>query len=103
MTVATRIERVEEKAVQVIQRIIQDRLGPFDINKNVRVEPGLDHDGDPVLFIEVRYKKSKKPVNANVANRLGTEIREALEAIGETRFPHIRHRFDHRRRIVTSS
>ncbi|MSO75622.1 MAG: hypothetical protein EXQ87_01730 [Alphaproteobacteria bacterium] len=102
MNLATKIERADDEAVQVIERIVQDRLGPFDI-KGVRVEPGLDHCGDPILFIEVRYRKSRKPVDASVTFGLVTEVREALEAVGETRFPHVRHRFDHRRRIVNAS
>ncbi|MBI3710144.1 MAG: hypothetical protein HY246_21070 [Proteobacteria bacterium] len=95
-------DRVDDKAKKAIERVLMERLGKFGY-QDARIYPGFDHDGDPVLFIEARYRLSETPIDPGITFGLIGSIREALEAIGETRFPHVRHHFDVRQQVSTSS
>ena len=68
--------------------------------KSAHVEAGEDHDGDPVLFIDVRYRRIGDPINPRVVAGLLTKLRDKLWEAGETRFPHLRHHFPESRRVV---
>lgn len=64
------------------------------------INPGLDHDGDPVLFIDVRYRRSDAPVTADALIRAMRAVRRKLDDFGEERFPHIRHHFDDQQKVA---
>lgn len=95
-------DRVARKAIEAVERVLKERMGPFGF-QGAKVDPGWDHDGDPVLFIEARYNLSDRPIDAGVTFGLLRALREALEAAGETRFPHIRHHLDEQQQVARSS
>ena len=67
------------------------------------VYPGRDHDDDPVIFIDARYDLIEEPIELDSALGLVGALRDALESLGETRFPHVRHHFDDRQQVARSS
>ena len=64
--------------------------------RRARVRAGLDWTGEPVLFIDADYDLVKDPLELGSTFELPVELIDALEALGEFRFPHLRHHFDER-------
>lgn len=98
----TEMTGVDEQVTATVQRVLSDRLERFGF-EGVVVCPGEDHDGDPVLFIDVQYRLSDEPIDATATFELVRALRVALRAVGETRFPHLRHHFDDRQQVARSS
>ena len=78
--------------------MLKERLDSPGFRK-AEVYAGRDHDDDPVLFIDVRYDLIKKRIDTSVTFGLIRALREALEAVGESRFPHVRHHFDPKQQV----
>ena len=78
---------------------MRDRLSPFGFT-DFEITPGEDHDGDPVLFIDAHYELSNEPVDPAVTLATQIELRKHLLALGEERFPHLRHHFAERQKVV---
>jgi hypothetical protein len=93
---------IDKAAIEAIQRVLKERLARIGF-QDATIEAAPDHDGDPSLFIYARYKYSRKPIDPSATFGLTTKLRRALEAVGETRFPYVRHKFDERQRVATSS
>lgn len=91
-------DHIEKRAIEAVQRVLKERLDSLGFRK-AQVYSGRDHDGDPVLFIDVRYNLIDKPIDTNATFGLLRALREALEEVGETRFPHVRHHFDNKQRV----
>jgi hypothetical protein len=83
---------VDERAIQAVKRLLHERMDRFGF-LDAEVVPGRDHDGDPVLFVEADYRLSPEPIDPRVTFDLIGEVRRTLRALGESRFPHIRHHF----------
>lgn len=96
-----RKEAVAQEAVAEIRRLLRERMGRFGF-READVRPGRDHDGDPVIFVEAAYDVSDAQIDPKVAISLIGEVRRALEALGEDRFPHIRHRIGERQKVVNA-
>lgn len=98
MTTKLETEHVDKRAIEAVQRVLKDRLEPLGVRK-AEVYAGRDHDDDPVLFINVRYDLIKKRIDTSATFGLIAALRKALEAVGESRFPHVRHHFDPKQRV----
>lgn len=81
-----------EQVVELIRTTVRENMQPFGL-RDVSVRAGEDHDGEPVLFIEADYELTDTPIDTAVTAALTTKLRDKLWAAGETRFPHIRHKF----------
>lgn len=57
------------------------------------VRSGVDHDGDPVLFVTVDYGPGQQPVPGEATLKAIRAVQDKLATTGETRFPHLRHRY----------
>ena len=95
-------EIVKKIVVTAIERILRKRMGSYGFER-VAVSTGVDHDGDEVLFIDAEYKYLKRPIDVRATVGLTNELRDALERLGEDRFPHVRHRFDDRQSTAKSA
>lgn len=93
---------IDEKIAKVVNDVLKARMRRFGF-KGSSVRPGEDHDGDPVLLIDADYAYSEKPIDVRATIGLISELRDALEEIGEFRFPHIRHHFDERQLTAKSA
>lgn len=83
---------VKNEIEKTIQETVAESMSAFGL-RGVSVREGIDHDGEPVLFVEADYELTKAPIDVAVTAALLTKLRDKLWAAGETRFPHIRHRF----------
>jgi hypothetical protein len=92
-------ETVDRDIVELIERTVRDTMGPFGLRR-VEVRAGEDHDGDPVIFVEAQYDLSERPIDPRVTAKLTTTLRDRLWERGEFRFPHVRHKFDERQKVV---
>jgi hypothetical protein len=96
-------DSVDKDIVALIERTVRETMGPFGL-RGVEVRAGADHDGDPVIFVEAQYDLSERPIDprltAKLTSRLTTTLRDRLWERGETRFPHVRHKFDERQKVV---
>lgn len=82
----------------LVERTVRESMEPFGL-KLVEVRGGEDHDGDPVIFVEAQYDLSETPIDTTVTANLTSILRDRLWVAGETRFPHIRHKFDERQKV----
>ncbi|MCP9888674.1 hypothetical protein KBY96_12155 [Cyanobium sp. ATX 6A2] len=70
--------------------------------ESIRVIPGLDHDGDPVLYVELQFRLVQPGVDPRVLSQAGPALRRALWAIGERRFPHLRYDFHPDQQVLST-
>ena len=92
-------ETIDKKVIGAIEAVLKARMGRFGF-KRASVRAGEDQDGDPVLRIDAEYNYSEKPIDVRATYGLTTEVRDALEKLGEERFPYIRHHFDERQQTA---
>lgn len=83
---------VDASTVKLVTEVVSASMLPFGL-RHVSVRAGEDHDGEAVLFVDADYDLSDTPVDPAVIAALTTKLRDDLWASGETRFPHIHHRF----------
>jgi hypothetical protein len=92
MANAIPVTEIRDDVIATINEVLKRRLGRFGFTR-AQIRAGEDHDGDPVLFIDARYKLSDDPVDAAETAGARSEIHKRLLALGESRFPHIKHHF----------
>lgn len=90
---------VNAETVAAIEGVLRAEMAPFGL-RNIEVIAGEDHDGDPVLFVEVTYDAEGRPIEPKVVAGLTTKLRDRLWELGETRFPHVRHAFPEQRKVA---
>ena len=93
------LEKINSKVEEIVSEVIGLEMKRFGF-KSVHVEAGEDHDGDPVLLIEVRYSEGGAKIDMRVVAQLLTKLRDRLWAAGETRFPLIQHHFPKSRKVI---
>jgi hypothetical protein len=98
----TSAKDVSKAAHDAVRQVLTERIGGMHI-RDVEVNAGHDHDGDPVLVVDAYYDFSETPVDARAMYGLTRHLRGALQEAGETRFPIIRHHFDDRQKVATGS
>ena len=91
---------VSPDIVALIETSIREAMTPYGY-RAVHVRPGEDHDGYPVIFVEVDYDLTETPIDFGVASRILTPLRDKMWEAGERRFPHIRHKFHEKQPIPT--
>ena len=96
---ARKNETIDKKVIGAIEGVLKARMGRFGF-KRASVRAGEDLDGDPALRIDAEYAYSEKPIDVRATVGLVTELRDALEKVGEDRFPYIRHHFDERQQTA---
>jgi hypothetical protein len=91
-------QAIDPSTIALIEQTVRASMAPFGL-KAVHVRPGEDHDGDPVILIEAQYDLTERPIEPDVLVKLGLALRDELWRHGETRFPHIEHKFDERHKV----
>ena len=73
----------------VVVRVVRARYPETDFPA-IRLRPELDHDGDPVLVVEIYCRPEDEELRCSMglAVELIEDMQDRLWAIGETRFPH---------------
>lgn len=85
-------QAVTSQTKKIIRRALVEGMPDYAL-RNLSVRAGEDHDGSAVLFVEAEYALSDRAVDPAATAGLTSRLRELLWQAGETRFPHIRHRF----------
>jgi len=92
---------VSPEIVALIERSIREVMAPLGYGyRGVRVRPGEDHDGDPVIFVDVDYDLTDTPLEFGFSRLIRTSLLDKMWEAGERRFPHIRHRFHEKQPIA---
>lgn len=94
-------ERVAPEVVAEVERVLRERLAPFRFAR-AEIRGARDHADEPALYIDVYYEPDHPPIDPSIAVTLIGELRQALEALGEYRFPYARHRLEDKPRVARS-
>ena len=86
---------VEQTIRDILEKILSGQ-----VMQSLEVIPGLDHDGDLVLFVEIKFRVVKPGVDPKVLVQTGPALGRALLAIDECSFPHVRYVFSMDRRTL---
>lgn len=82
-------ELVRPEVEDAIRAVVTERLGEDALSK-ISVTPDEDHDGDPILRVQVELKRENdRPVAGGLLDLLSA-MRGRLETLNEYRFPHPR-------------
>lgn len=90
---------VTDEVTAAVTDVVRKEMKPFGF-QDVTVTPGEDHDGEPVLIVDVRYGAEGEPIDPAVMAKLVTKLRDRLWDMGETRFPHLRHHFSDKQKVA---
>ena len=90
---------VSAEAEQTIRSVLEEHLSSQGL-EGVQVNAGLDHDGDPVLFVHLKFRLVKPGIDPRLLSDSAISLRRALWAIGERRYPHLRYDFHDDQRIL---
>jgi hypothetical protein len=74
-------------------------MAPFGL-RSVEIRAGEDHDGDPVIFVEAQYDLSERPLELGATDRLSSVVNDLVWSSGETRFPHVWHKFHEKQTVA---
>ncbi|HXE89008.1 MAG TPA: hypothetical protein VN524_19645 [Hyphomicrobiaceae bacterium] len=91
---------IEPEIVALIERTVRERMGPYAL-RTIDVRAGEDHDGDPVIYIQVRHDLSETPIDPQVNAKLSFDLWQLLLNAGETRFPHVRPKYHEQQKVKT--
>lgn len=92
-------DKIEPEVIAAIDKIVRPAMAPFGFKK-LKVRADEDHDGDPILAVEVFYSSDDVPIDTKVVAGLVAKVQDRLLQMGEERFAHIHHHFSDRRKVV---
>jgi hypothetical protein len=87
------------EVVEAIETILRKRLSRFGY-RGARIRAGLDHTGEPTLFIDADYDYSDELLDSAETHGANLDLVYKLPKLGERRFPHVRHHFDGRQKVL---
>ncbi len=82
-----------------IRSVLQSRLQDFGF-KQLEVTAEEDFEGDQALYIDLYFDLVQPAIDPEPFIFLTTPVREALEALGDHRFPHLRYHFAEQQKVV---
>jgi len=90
---------IKPRVKAAIERILRENMSRFGFI-GATIEPGEDHTGDPAIFIHAEYQLSDEPVDSRVTLATLSMLRDKLIALGEERFPYLRHHFAEGQKVL---
>ena len=90
---------VSAEVEQTIRDVLEGLLSSQGL-ESVLVNPGLDHDGDPGLFVHLKFRLVDPGIDPRRLSDSAITVRRALWPMGERRFPHLRYDFHDDQRIL---
>jgi hypothetical protein len=84
---------------KTVLSVLERRLQTLGFQR-LELVAGEDYEGDDVLYIDLYFDLIEPALDPELFNFLTTELREALQRIGEYRFPHLRYHFDERQKVA---
>ncbi len=92
---AVKSEQIDKRVIDAIEGVLRRRMSQYGY-KSTTIRAGLDHANEPALFIVAEYDLVPEPIDAGATVGLISELCDALDEVGETRFPYINNNFDDR-------
>lgn len=83
----------------VIVKTLENRLNEVGL-RHIDIEEGEDFEGDAVLFVDIEFDLTQSALDPARFRFLTSDVREALESVGESRFPHLRFQFHEKQKIA---
>lgn len=82
-------EERRREVQDIVARVVRAQLPGTDLPA-IRVWPDVDHDGDPVLRVEIVFREEDEELRCKMGLGVGLilAMQERLYTLGETRFPH---------------
>lgn len=90
---------VDRRALDVAGDVLRELLDGFGFEA-ATITAGQDHDGEPVLFVDIKYRWGAPAIPRDVSFGLVRNLRDALLRVGEKRFPHVRHKIPDGRAVT---
>ena len=92
-------DEIPDEIRAAINEMLWQEVGAYGLHK-VTAKVGADHDGDPVIWVDADYEAKGEPINPKAFAALVSKLRGKLWGMGEERFPHIRHHFSEKQKIL---
>ncbi len=83
---------ISEEVRNTVNDVLAAQIGALGYDR-AEIFESEDHDGDPILKIDIHYRKMVGKLDLTPTVSLTRYLREALQQKGEPRFPHLQHRF----------
>jgi hypothetical protein len=90
---------IKPRVRAAIDRILRENLSRYGFVR-ATIEPGEDHDRDPAIFVDAEYQLSDEAVDGRITLATQSMLRDQLIALGEDRFPYLRHHFAEGQRVL---
>ena len=90
---------VSAEVEHTILNVLNELLSSQGLD-GVRVNLGLDHDGDPVLFVHLKFRLMEPGIDPRLLSDSAISLRRSLWEMGERRFPHLCNDFHDDQRIL---
>jgi len=84
--------------VREIEALLEERLGRFGLER-VEVRAGLDHAGEPAIFVDAWYRLSEEPIDPEALAEAHRALVDLLVERNDERFPYVRDHFDKKQRV----
>lgn len=92
-------DEVGDKVREAITRTLREKLGLHGF-RDATVTAGPDHVGDPALFVIAHFDLVPEPLDLGITVGIIGDLRDALDDIGEDRFPYTTFDFHDNQKIL---
>ena len=83
---------ISPETITKIRRLMSRELASAGVQEaDVVVGTGQDHDGDPAIMVQVKYRGNRQPFDGRAAARALFSLNSMLHESGETRFAYVKH------------
>lgn len=83
---------ISEELNNLVNEVLKAQLADIGFD-GAEISEDVDHDGDDILRISIRYRKIGPAIDPSPTFSATTALRHAMRQIGEYRFPHLKHLF----------
>jgi hypothetical protein len=87
------VDDIHPDVRHAIQAALDDMLKHYAV-RQTDIQPGQDHDGDPVIHVHTYVDRNEVPVDIQGLLALDDRIWKEVWDLGEERFVHVRHHWD---------
>ena len=77
---------LDEKVKEIFRSVLKERFDDVEI-VSVDIQPGFDHDGDPILNVRVIFDGTRKVVDGHKVASFWRHLQSRLDQEGQTDIP----------------
>lgn len=90
---------VPDAAADKVRAYLNRELARFGAH-DIVITPGSDHDGDAVVFVQIKHRLSDAPIDLKSIMDADRQARDLAWENGEHRFVHLEHIYDPKQKVV---